>query len=174
MQELTDPGGSRGDDLGIPPDYGERRGLPLQVEARDLVSIGASPEGRDIQLDRHAAAAWARMTQAASAQGIALAAYSGFRSIARQVEIIRRKLSAGENIDSILRVVAAPGYSEHHTGRAVDIGVPGTEPLTEDFAGTPAFRWLEANAATFGFRMSFPRGNPFGIAYEPWHWCHVA
>jgi D-alanyl-D-alanine carboxypeptidase len=173
VQENTEMGPVGGDELGIPADYGKRRGLPFQAEAKDLVSIGASPEGRDIQLEPASAQAWARMTEAAAAQGITLAAYSGFRSIARQAEIIRRKLSAGENIDVILRVVAAPGYSEHHTGRAVDIGVPGAEPLTEDFAGTPEFRWLEKNAGTFGFHMSFPRGNPFGIAYEPWHWCHV-
>jgi D-alanyl-D-alanine carboxypeptidase len=173
MQDITGPNAARADELSIPSDYGKRRGLPLQVEATGLVSIGASPEGRDIQLERRAAGAWVRMTQAASADGITLAAYSGFRSIARQAEIIRGKLSAGESIEAILRVVAAPGYSEHHTGRAVDIGAPGAEPLTEDFALTPAFRWLEANAGTFGFRMSFRRGNPFGIAYEPWHWCYV-
>jgi len=173
MEENSDSRPFPGGDLGIPGDYGTRRGLPLLAEATDLVSIGASPEGREIQLERGAAAAWARMAEAAAAQGIALAPYSGFRSIARQTEIVRRKFSAGETIDAILRVVAAPGYSEHHTGRAVDIGVPGAEPLTEDFAETAAFRWLEANAGVFGFRMSFPRGNPNGIAYEPWHWCHA-
>ena len=172
MRENADPGPSKEDDLGIPSDYGKRRGLPLHLEATDLVSIGTSPEGREIQLERGAAGAWQRMALAASTQGVVLAPYSGFRSIARQAEIIRRKLSAGEIIDAILSVVAAPGYSEHHTGRAVDIGAPGAEPLTEDFAQTPAFRWLQENAGAFGFRMSFPRGNPHGIAYEPWHWCH--
>jgi D-alanyl-D-alanine carboxypeptidase len=173
MQQSTDLGSFDGGDLGIPADYGMRRGLPLQTEATALVSIGASPEGREIHLGAQAAEAWARMTRAAGAHGITLAAYSGFRSVARQTEIIRRKLAAGETIEAILRVVAAPGYSEHHTGRAVDIGVPGAEPLTEDFEGTSEFRWLEANAGAFGFRMSFPRANPFGIAYEPWHWCYV-
>ncbi|NND57300.1 MAG: D-alanyl-D-alanine carboxypeptidase family protein, partial [Xanthomonadales bacterium] len=33
-----------------------------------------------------------------------------------------------------------------------------------------AFAWLTAHAKQFGFRMSFPRGNPHGVAYEPWHW----
>jgi D-alanyl-D-alanine carboxypeptidase len=173
MQQNTDLGPIGGGDLGIPADYGKRRGLSPQTEATELVSIGASPEGREIQLEPGAAGAWARMTQAAAGDGITLAGYSGFRSVARQTEIVRRKLAAGETIEAILRVVAAPGYSEHHTGRAVDIGVPGAEPLTEDFEGTPEFRWLKANAGAFGFRMSFPRGNPFGIAYEPWHWCHV-
>ena len=33
------------------------------------------------------------------------------------------------------------------------------------------FDWLTAKAARFGFSMSYPRGNPHGIVYEPWHWC---
>jgi zinc D-Ala-D-Ala carboxypeptidase len=157
--------------LGIPADYGKRRGLPLQVETTQLVSIGIKPEGGEIELTPAAADAWTRMRAAASIAGIGLVAISGFRSIKRQKEIIREKLSAGQTIESILETVAAPGYSEHHTGRAIDIGLPGEEPLTEDFGGTPAYRWLESNAGKFGFVLSYPRGNPHGISYEPWHWC---
>jgi D-alanyl-D-alanine carboxypeptidase len=114
------------------------------------------------------------MRETASKAGVALLAVSGFRSIERQAEIIRAKLSSGQKIEDILRLVAAPGYSEHHTGRAIDIGTPGEEPLTEAFADTPAFRWLAENAGHFGFRLSYPKGNAHGIAYEPWHWCFHA
>jgi D-alanyl-D-alanine carboxypeptidase len=158
-------------ELGIPADYGAARGLPPQIQAAKLISIGPNPEGRDIQLSA-AAAAWSRMRDSASQAGVALVAISGFRSIGRQVEIIRAKLSSGQAIGDILRIVAAPGTSEHHTGRAIDIGTPGQEPLTEDFATTPAFRWLESHAGAFGFRLSYPRGNAHGISYEPWHWCY--
>jgi len=96
---------------------------------------------------------------------------SGFRSVARQEEIIREKLSAGQPLADILRLVAAPGYSEHHTGRALDLGAPDEPPLEEGFAETAAFTWLVAHAGDYGFRLSYPRGNPHGIAYEPWHWC---
>jgi D-alanyl-D-alanine carboxypeptidase len=161
-------------ELGIPPDYAERRRLKLQVEATDLVSIGSNPDGRDILLSRPAAAAWERMRSAASGAGVTLLALSGFRSIERQTEIIRAKRSAGESIDAILRVMAAPGYSEHHTGRVIDIGAPGEPPLDEGFARTPAFQWLAAHAGAYGFLLSYPRGNPHGIAYEPWHWCLAA
>jgi D-alanyl-D-alanine carboxypeptidase len=160
-------------DLGIPADYGARRGMPPLAEALELVSIGASPDGRDIRLSPAAAAAWARMRDAADADGIRLVAISGFRSVERQVEIIRGKLAAGGAIDAILSTIAAPGYSEHHTGRAIDLGVPGEPPLTEDFERTPAFQWLRAHAGRYGFHLSYPRGNPHGMAYEPWHWCHM-
>jgi D-alanyl-D-alanine carboxypeptidase len=67
-------------------------------------------------------------------------------------------------------VNAAPGHSEHHTGRAVDIATPGSRPLTEEFEQTDAFRWLSSRAVEFGFSLTYPRDNPWGIAYEPWHW----
>ena len=31
--------------------------------------------------------------------------------------------------------------------------------------------WLRTNAPRFGFHLSYPRNNPHGIGYEPWHWC---
>jgi D-alanyl-D-alanine carboxypeptidase len=160
--------------LGIPPDYGKRRGLSLQAEATLLVSIAKNADGREIRLAPAAAEAWIRMLEAASEEGITLLAISGFRSVARQTEIIQGRLAKGETMDAILRTVAAPGYSEHHTGRAVDIAVPGEPPLTEAFAQTEAFAWLQANAHDFGFSLSFPKGNTHGIAFEPWHWCFVA
>jgi D-alanyl-D-alanine carboxypeptidase len=158
--------------LGIPHDYGARRRLPLQAEATELVSVVGSTDGRQIRLVPEVAAAWKRMRDAASGEGITLQAVSGFRSIKRQTEIIQGKLAAGHTIDEILKSVAAPGYSEHHTGRAIDIGVPGEPPLTEDFAKTPAFKWLKGHAHDFGFKLSYPRNNLNGFAYEPWHWRH--
>ena len=64
----------------------------------------------------------------------------------------------------------APGFSEHHGGCALDIGTPDEPPAEASFEATPAFAWLQANADGHGFAMSYPRGNPHGIVYEPWHW----
>jgi D-alanyl-D-alanine carboxypeptidase len=159
-------------ELGIPASYALDRKLQPQLEAResDLVTIGLN-EQRPVRLVTDAAAAWRRMRHAAAAQQIPLVPLSGFRSIPRQAEIIRGKLAAGHALPDILRYIAAPGFSEHHTGRAVDIGAPEHLDLDEDFARTPAFRWLERHAGDFGFRLSYPRDNPHGIGYEPWHWC---
>jgi D-alanyl-D-alanine carboxypeptidase len=160
-------------DLGLPPDYALQRGFTLQPEVAEseLVVIGRNASGRDVRLVPPAANAWERMRAAAANDGLTLQPLSGFRSVTRQEEIIRRKLSAGQPLAGILRLVAAPGYSEHHTGRAVDVGTPGEPPLEESFAGTAAFRWLLHHARQSGFRLSYPRDNPHGIAYEPWHWC---
>lgn len=160
-------------ELGIPSDYALERRLAVYSEANEaeLVTIGVNDEGRTIRLVRPAAHAWAGMREAAERRDIELMPISGFRSVARQAELIRDKLAAGQTLADILRYVAAPGFSEHHTGCALDIGSPEHIELDEEFGGTPAFRWLDENARRFGFSLSFPRGNPYGFGYEPWHWC---
>lgn len=158
--------------LGIPETYGVDRGLTLQAEADVLEAARVLADGRRIELQPDVAAAWRAMVAAAGEEGITLLLISGFRSVQRQQEILERKRAAGETIQSILRVNAAPGYSEHHTGRAVDIGTPGCPPLEERFEETPAYGWLSRHAGRFGFSLSYPRGNPNGIVYEPWHWLH--
>jgi D-alanyl-D-alanine carboxypeptidase len=91
--------------------------------------------------------------------------------VARQSAIIRGKLARSQRIEEILRVSAVPGCSEHHTGRALDLGAPGHLNLDAAFARTREFRWLKQHATRFGFHLSYPRNNRRGIAFEPWHWC---
>jgi D-alanyl-D-alanine carboxypeptidase len=159
--------------LGIPADYGQSRGLQIQAEATELVPVASHPDGRNIQLAPSAARAWNRMRDGALHSGVTLIAVSGFRSVERQAAIINAKLLEGEALADILKAVAAPGYSEHHTGRAVDIAVPEQPRLTEAFAKTRAFHWLEEYAGAYAFRLSYPKDNPQGFIYEPWHWCFV-
>lgn len=113
------------------------------------------------------------MREAAASAGLVLVPISGFRTIERQTAIIEAKLSKGQLIEDILRTVAAPGFSEHHTGNAIDIVVPDKPTLTEDFVETSAFAWLSTHAKAHGFRLTYPRDNAFGIAFEPWHWFFI-
>jgi D-alanyl-D-alanine carboxypeptidase len=81
---------------------------------------------------------------------------------------------AQRNQSSLQRaqVSAPPGFSEHSTGYAVDLG-DGKDPqtnLSTRFDGTAAYRWLRANSARFHFALSFPLRNAQGVSYEPWHW----
>lgn len=157
-------------ELGIPPDYAERRQLKLQREAATLLSVGQTDAGNDCLLDPDAAEAWSTMKSRAGAYGIELTPLSGFRSVDRQAEIIRGKLAVGNPIEEILLSIAAPGYSEHHTGRAIDVGTPGVLPLEEAFSTTAAYAWLARHGGSFGFRLSYPKNNRAGFIYEPWHW----
>lgn len=157
-------------ELGIPPDYGEAPPRPRFEEATGLIDVGPNLVGRPQRLTPRAADRWQAMREAAAEEGIRLLLVSGFRSVEYQAELIRRKLEAGQSIEEILAVNAAPGYSQHHTGEAIDIATPGFRPLTEEFERSPAFRWLGRRAGDFGFGLSYPPGNPEGFVYEPWHW----
>jgi len=156
--------------LGIDAALAESRGLTLFAEARRLSFVGLGTDGRDKMLDPKAARAWLAMRKAARRDGGDLLIISGFRSVEFQVELIRGKIAKGRTLDEVLKVNAPPGYSEHHTGCAVDVGFEGCPPLDAAFEYTPAFAWLQANAQRFGFSMTYPRGNAQGYLYEPWHW----
>lgn len=161
-------------ELGISADYGSVEGLPFYPEAAELIEVGPNLVGRMQSLTPITAQAWQSMVKHAAGAGIQLLIVSGFRSFDYQAELIRRKIGAGQVIDEILTVNAAPGFSQHHTGAAIDIASPGCRPLTEEFETSTAFEWLTENAATFGFSMTYPRDNSFGFVYEPWHWAHAS
>jgi D-alanyl-D-alanine carboxypeptidase len=160
-------------DLGIPIDYGRNPRRPGYPEAQDLEDVEPNILGRMQRLAPATARAWRQMKAAALTDGIELLLVSGFRSVRYQVDLIRNKLAAGQDIESILKVNAAPGFSEHHTGKAIDIATPGTRPLTEEFESSTAFGWLTRNARRFDFAMPYVRGNTFGFTYEPWHWSQL-
>ncbi len=156
--------------LGLDESYGERTGLPLVAEPDQLALAGFDRYRRPLWLHPRAARGWNAMREAAYRDGIVLEAISGYRSHDYQLGIFERKLARGQAVDEILAVNAAPGYSEHHSGLALDIGAPDEPPAEESFENTAAFAWLTANASEHDFTMSYPRGNPHGIVYEPWHW----
>ena len=144
-------------------------------EAPESELLAITADGR-IRLREAAAQRYKAMVQAARNEGVILVAISGFRSIKEQEQLFfgigaRRNQTPAERA----AVSAPPGHSEHHTGYAVDIGdgaVPATN-LQTNFENTKAFKWLEGNAARFGFEMSFGENNPQGVSYEPWHWRFV-
>lgn len=157
-------------ELGIPRDYEKRFALRLCTEVRELVPIGTDIYGRLQQLAPRAAEYWQAMRARAQQDGIVLLVVSAFRSADYQRGLVARKLAAGRSLQEILKVNTAPGYSEHHTGCALDLTAAGSAPLETAFETTGAFAWLTEHAGHFGFRLSYPRNNRHGIAYEPWHW----
>ena len=105
--------------------------------------------GRRQRLTPEAFEAWSNMKQSAINDGVTVFLISAFRDAQYQHDLIARKISEGRSLEQILRVNAAPGFSEHHTGRAVDLGTHDCEALEEEFEQTDAFVWLERNAKSF-------------------------
>ena len=113
-----------------------------------------------------------KMREEAKKDGIYLVFLSGYRSINLQNDIFYSlKSIRNQEAAERARVSAPPGYSEHSTGFAIDIG-DATQRETDfesDFENTDAFKWLIKNAAKFHFKLSFNKDNKY-IDYEPWHW----
>ncbi|NNF68067.1 MAG: M15 family metallopeptidase [Gammaproteobacteria bacterium] len=156
--------------LGIKTSLIASRNLPLFEDATDLTVADVSQSGRRHMLVPSAASAWRQMKKSAGLEGFHLIIVSAFRSTERQAELVRQQLDQGCSPEAIFRSSAPPGHSEHHTGRAIDIGTPGCKPLSQEFANTGAYSWLAQNAGSFGFKLSYPENNQYGFCYEPWHW----
>lgn len=156
--------------LCIDTDFVAQYALPRCPEPALLQSAGPDLYGRPLWLTPAAGRGLHRLRNAARSDGVALMAVSGYRSADYQARLIHRKLAQGQSLEAILRVSTLPGYSEHHLGTTVDLHDGIGPALEERFETTRAFAWLQANAGRYGFRLSYPKHNPWGIAYEPWHW----
>tara|TARA_B100001996_G_scaffold327099_1_gene273823 strand:- start:7 stop:711 length:705 start_codon:yes stop_codon:yes gene_type:complete len=113
-----------------------------------------------------------KMREDAKKDGIYLVFLSGYRSINLQKDIFYSLKSVRNQIASErARVSAPPGYSEHSTGFAIDIGdyMQREADFEVEFENTDAFKWLQRNAAKYHFKLSFSKNNKH-IDYEPWHW----
>lgn len=130
---------------------------------------------REVKLRADASAALSRLLAEAKAAGNPIMPISGFRTIEYQLGLFQKAIVKHGSEEAAGRWVARPGYSEHHTGLAVDVGVEDDPSLDVEtrFEETSAFRWLQQNAERFGFELSYPRNNTRGINYEPWHWRFV-
>jgi len=144
-----------------------------EAPAASLASAGRyRKSGRVVQMRREAAEAFRAMAAAASSDGIRLIPISGFRSVAYQEGLWKKAVARRGSEEAAAKWVAPPGHSEHHAGWSLDLGdeeAPATD-VDPSFETTKAFTWLQANASRFHFELSFPKNNPQGVSYEPWHW----
>ncbi|MEL7333600.1 MAG: M15 family metallopeptidase [Cyanobacteria bacterium J06560_2] len=151
----------------------------LEGNPADMSLVASYAEGtghRAETLHPEAAAALLEMVAAARVDGIWLVPASGFRTIAQQRTLFNAQIERKGSPEAAARISAPPGYSEHHTGYAVDLAdgaLPQTQDIDDSFADTEAYQWLLANAQNHGFELSFPQDNPQGIAFEPWHWRYI-
>ena len=133
-------------------------------------------DGRYLQPE--AAAAWESLQAAAAAAGHSITLTSGYRSATSQASIFNGRITGTSDaaIDTMLETVAAPGYSKHHTGYAIDVK-SGSASLFA-FAATPAYTWISAdnfaNAKAHGWLPSYPDGvEDLGPNPEPWEFVWV-
>jgi D-alanyl-D-alanine carboxypeptidase len=136
------------------------------------------------QLERKTACAMKEMICAALKDGIHLRIFSAYRSISYQQglfnEDIQRYMKQGMSYEDAFnktaQSIAVPGQSEHNAGLAADISTMDWKgEINPEFENTEEFRWLDKNAAKFGFILRYPKGKEHitSITYEPWHYRYV-
>ena len=144
-----------------------------EANPADLVNLNPNSE---LKLQAPVQIAVNEMIASAKAEGVQLGIASAFRSVEDQNRLFFDiKAERGQSPTARAEVSAPPGYSEHHTGYAVDFideSKPGTH-TDNSFETTPAFQWLQQNAAAYSFEMSFPKDSNSSVSYEPWHWRYV-
>lgn len=144
-------------------------------------NLAIAIEGYPAKLDARAAVYYTEMFKAAKKEGITLAPTSvngGYRSNTTQKGLFEDKIKRYENagdsrtvaVQKAAKINQPPGCSEHNAGLAMDIGFTDTS-----FANTKDFKWLEKNAADYGFILRYANDKQeiTKIMYEPWHWRYV-
>lgn len=140
---------------------------PIDFTPKDLVSFNGYVISAKIQPHL------TEMFSAASAAGVPLSLTSSYRSYANQVATYNNWVRVNGSTAAADTVSARPGYSEHQTGYAVDLAAGGCS--LECFSGSAQYRWMSANAATYGFIERYPVGLESVTGYSPesWHWRYV-
>lgn len=161
--------------------------LPENYEPIDLVMLETViPDGlcgyehEGIRGTREAAQAWVRLLCAAREDGLTRFCFSeGYRTWEEQqqlwdeaVESYRKSydMTTERAEEAAAMTVALPGESEHHTGLAFDITVPG-----EYFGDTAEYSWMRRHCAEFGFiqRYTEEKYDETGYEEEEWHYRYV-
>jgi D-alanyl-D-alanine carboxypeptidase len=137
---------------------------PIDYAPADLVSVGGGYE-----LRAEAAQAMQAMLAGAAADGLTVTVQSAYRSYDYQVGVFRAQVARFGEAQAEIQV-ARPGYSEHQTGLAADVGGGGCD-IDRCFGRNDEGRWVAAHAAEYGYVVRYPDGKTdvTGFRYEPWH-----
>lgn len=120
--------------------------------------------------------AFNKLAAAARLDGFELVAFSTYRSYDYQ-KTLYEKYVAKDGQEAADRYSARPGYSEHQSGLAFDIGEKNFEQhwASPTFGDTPAGKWVAANAHGYGFILRYPIGKEkvTGYMHESWHYRYI-
>lgn len=140
---------------------------PLDFAPSDLIAIDG------YLISAKAAPHLKDMLSAAANAGLTITLTSTYRSYANQITTYNGWVVANGSTEAADTVSARPGFSEHQTGFAADLGTSGC--ALECFAGTPHYAWLQQHAASYGFIQRYYAGYEGITGYSPeaWHYRYV-
>ena len=127
--------------------------------------------GKGEKLNEETLKAFIKMSEDCKAEtGYKLLVRSGYRDLDNQQRTYNSYLKTyGKTYAE--NYVTHPGFSEHHTGLAIDIRAESSDV----FANSKESKWAYANAYKYGFILRYKKDfeNITGIKYESWHFRYV-
>ena len=160
----------------------------LDQEIDEATQLTALDNG--YMIDKRIKANYEELEKAAEAAGFPLVMVSAYRSVSSQQAVFSQNVqqvmsSKGVSEDEATKItkqtITVPGYSEHHTGLAVDVVDNNwynnytSQLLDASYGDQPGAKWIAENAPKFGFIVRYPkdRQDITKITYEPWHLRYV-
>ncbi len=161
---------------------GPKNKIDQEIDESQLTTLSDNSH----QVDSRIASDYEAFSAAATEAGFPLVVISAYRSVAAQQEVFSTNvnslmssegLSEADAIAKTKETITEPGYSEHHTGLAVDIvdqewyNNYSSQVLDASYGSQPGAKWIAENAPKYGFIIRYPDGKEdiTGITYEPWH-----
>lgn len=139
-------------------------------EPENLVSMAGYGNG---SLVKDAHDAYVKMYDAAKQDGMNLYVSTSYRDYNFQSTLYWNYVNEDgqENADTYS---ARPGYSEHHSGLAVDLGTAANHSITQ-FRNYPEYNWMKENCYKYGFIQRYTDANQYITGYQPeeWHYRYV-
>lgn len=152
--------------------------LPDDWLDRTTLVTSHDPWGDEVLIEETTLKQFEKLQAALLDRGIDIYLDSVYRSVDDQVALWNYfEQEYGE--DYCKQYVAVPGYSEHHTGLAVDICITVDGEYNNDndvmLAQTDLFNEIHTLMPQFGFILRYPKGKEdiTGYSYEPWHLRYV-
>lgn len=161
---------------------GPKNEISQEIDESQLTTLSDNSH----QVDSRIASDYEAFSAAATEAGFPLVVISAYRSVAAQQEVFSTNvnslmssegLSEADAIAKTKETITEPGYSEHHTGLAVDVvdqewyNNYSSQVLDASYGSQPGAKWIAENAPKYGFIIRYPEGQEdiTGITYEPWH-----
>ena len=137
-------------------------------------------EGGTIQVEKEALEQFNKLKEDLHKDGVDIVLDSAYRSVKRQQDLWDEWSADPEKgPEYVKKYVAVPGYSEHHTGLAIDIAIEKDGKVIYDndemIAERDIFAKVHAKLADYGFILRYLEGREesTGYTYEPWHFRYV-
>lgn len=152
--------------------------LPDDWESQVVLKEATNIYGDTFMVEEKALEQFLKLREALLEEGVDIELDSVTRSVAEQQQLWDDwTVEYGE--DYVKKYVAVPGFSEHHTGLAIDVCLEKDGKRIDDnddmIAERETFAVIHAKLADYGFILRYLEGKDdiTGYSYEPWHFRYI-